>query len=292
MTSAESHLIPLYYYSGTGNTRLAAEAFRDAAQRQGREVVLQDLAAAEGAPKLGDLNTLFYPVYGFGSPRIVRRWARSLPAGNRRRFALILTAAGGENPLNSGAPNVVVRALRRRGYEVPYVRILTMGSNWLQRFPDDFTRQLAGLLPVKCDDILTSLLDGTERRPQGSPVLNAFMRSVAVQEDAVGSRLWGRMLKAGPDCNGCGLCERRCPMGNIRMNSDGRPRFGWSCQWCMRCVYSCPTRALQPRFLPKAAVEGGYDLPAILASPDTGEPAADLAKKREYFANYLSDPAA
>jgi len=48
------------------------------------------------------------------------------------------------------------------------------------------------------------------------------------------------------DCNACGLCEERCPMGAIRLDSAAvvnRDR----CIGCGVCVGSCPTEALKLR---------------------------------------------
>ncbi len=290
--------VPLYVFSGTGNTLMAAREFERQAVRFGLETEIKTLSG--GGEETGfdridaeaDLIGLFYPVLGFGAPRSVIDWVRSLPKGEGRRFFLLLSAAGGEVDVNSAAAGKISRLLVRRGYEVPYVRILKMGSNWLVRFPDDFTRDLMRVLPAKCADAAEAVAAGEKRRLPKRPLLNAMTSFVSFHEDQFGARLWGRLLKANENCNGCGLCVKRCPMENITKDRNGRVSFGWNCQWCMRCVYGCPQKAIIPRFLKSAVLEGGYDPKAIGTEPDTGEPREKLEKLRKQSAEYLENPRA
>lgn len=43
-------------------------------------------------------------------------------------------------------------------------------------------------------------------------------------------------------CNGCGLCARQCPNGNITM-TNGRPQWGNNCTYCLRCYHGCRQHA-------------------------------------------------
>jgi len=46
------------------------------------------------------------------------------------------------------------------------------------------------------------------------------------------------------DCTGCGLCARRCPLGNITMSENGRPQWGAECTYCLRCYHGCSRHAV------------------------------------------------
>ena len=57
-----------------------------------------------------------------------------------------------------------------------------------------------------------------------------------------------QFLKAGPVtdadlCNGCGLCEVKCPMGSIKMEDD-LPTLTGPCIKCQACIKDCPKGAL------------------------------------------------
>ncbi len=45
------------------------------------------------------------------------------------------------------------------------------------------------------------------------------------------------------NCNGCGLCAKKCPLSNISMNDD-KPVWGSHCAFCSRCYHQCPRHAI------------------------------------------------
>lgn len=66
-----------------------------------------------------------------------------------------------------------------------------------------------------------------------------------------GQRLWfyyktmgyTNKLKISDACNGCGLCSKKCPMGNIQMK-DKLAIPGNQCTMCYRCISLCPQKAI------------------------------------------------
>lgn len=49
----------------------------------------------------------------------------------------------------------------------------------------------------------------------------------------------------GKFCTKCGLCENLCPVSNIKLNE--KPIHKNRCQFCMRCIASCPQKAIYIR---------------------------------------------
>lgn len=45
------------------------------------------------------------------------------------------------------------------------------------------------------------------------------------------------------DCNGCGKCEKACPVNNIKM-TDGKPQFSDKCMSCYACIHRCSKKAI------------------------------------------------
>ena len=43
-------------------------------------------------------------------------------------------------------------------------------------------------------------------------------------------------------CVSCGLCEKRCPVQNIKV--DGKPQWGTDCTMCLACYHACPQHAI------------------------------------------------
>lgn len=53
-----------------------------------------------------------------------------------------------------------------------------------------------------------------------------------------------RAFFAESHCIGCGLCEKVCSVGNIRI-TDNRPEWLHHCEHCMACIHRCPKEAIQ-----------------------------------------------
>jgi ferredoxin len=51
-------------------------------------------------------------------------------------------------------------------------------------------------------------------------------------------------LSAGDSCNGCGICGKVCPAGNIRI-VDGKPEWLHRCENCRACLNWCPRQAIR-----------------------------------------------
>lgn len=45
-------------------------------------------------------------------------------------------------------------------------------------------------------------------------------------------------------CTSCNICERVCPVHNIRME-NGKPNWQGNCEHCLACIQWCPTEAIQ-----------------------------------------------
>lgn len=46
-------------------------------------------------------------------------------------------------------------------------------------------------------------------------------------------------------CISCGVCEKICPTGTIRLSAEGRPVWADTCVQCVACIHRCPVRAIE-----------------------------------------------
>ncbi len=266
--------IRLVHFSGTGGTRRVAERLAQALEARGRAV--ESIALRAGAtPGQGvpALLVLVWPVYAFNAPAPLRRWVAALPPGEGCAAAVLSVSGGGEASPNTACRQETVALLTARGYRVFYERMVVMPSNAIEGVPEPVALALLRALPGTAEAIADDLIAGRERHDR--PLLwdQAISRMARLERCA--TPLFGRHIRVGAGCVGCGWCVAGCPTGNIGMEG-GRPVFGSRCVACLRCLYGCPAAALSPglgRFL---VLREGYDLDALERRlPDA--PVADAA---------------
>ena len=111
--------------------------------------------------------------------------------------------------------------------------------------------------PDKVSRIVTDLLSGVVRRTE--PYLIDRIISVFTEAQKEGSKLYGKNIRASSACNGCGLCAKACTTGNIKLQGS-KPIFAYRCCLCLRCIYSCPMKALEPAIARRFILKNGFSL--------------------------------
>jgi len=241
----------IFYFSGTGNTWLAASRIAQELKRHG---VSSDLAALEetsGVPDISDYDMvgIGYPVYSFAIPGYVHRFLKKrLPAGEGRKAFVFSTMGGG----TFGSEALASFLLRRRGYRVIAARPFIAPTNDMvligSQAPDSplAKASIAGLL-ADVSSWVRQMLEGKAGISGDNPMMKlgaaalGFAFSKMISFHAFSMPFW--FLKADERCTRCGLCERICPVGNIK-GSLSNPRFGTRCIFCERCLNLCPHNAV------------------------------------------------
>lgn len=251
--------IRIAWFSGTGGTKKAADTLDKSLRERGADVVMQELrsdALPDGVFS-EDMLVIIYPVYAMNAPEPVYDYIRQHEQVHGTSAAVLSVSGGGELTPNKACRRRVVRLLEKRGYKVVYERMLIMPANVFTSTPSGTAVSLIRVLPEKIEKITCDILSGVTRRTKPG-VLNTALAYVGGLE-RYGAKTFGRHIKASDGCNGCSLCAAKCPVGNIHLE-DGRPVFGNKCVLCMKCLYSCPQRALSPQFVKFFVIKDGFSL--------------------------------
>lgn len=282
--------IRIYYFSGTGNTLAVVQHLTQALQHKGAHVEIRSIETAmQDHHDLADCDMIgiAYPIYGFGTPRLLYRFMKYLPKVQRRKVFLLKTGADIIR-VNHASSSTVIRKLRKKGYNVFYDRIVAMGSNWLVGYDDGLVKQLHDASREKMVHMADDLMAERIRLYDPGILLRGLARVVAALEQGVGARCFGKSLYASKACSGCMLCMCMCPTGNITYTGD-RMHFHSRCLSCMRCIYACPTRAIRSRGMNFTILKAGYDLRKVLQlNPQPYVTEATRGYYRHFWA-YLRD---
>jgi len=249
-------LYTLLYFSPTGNVRHLAKTLASHLDSDGTTVVPLEGSEPEQLGGGGHL-VLLYPIHGFNPPRNVERFVQRLPAD---RFDTVSVIAVGcaDHWVDRAVSRRLRRTLTKKSYAIAVDEILAMPLTFIMAFPDDLARKLVAGSEKRMEHVAASLgsVPGIAPRVPWKSLLVSFLGRL----ESPASRLFGLELHANEDCTSCGTCWNQCPQGNIRRGRDGRPRFGFDCLMCLRCIYNCPEKAIAPRISKFIPIKGGYSL--------------------------------
>ena len=244
----------LVYFSPTGNVLHLAKMLANHLDSYDVEILPLESIKADQLINNKHL-VLLYPIHGFNAPRNVKRFVKRLPPGLYNTVSMIGVGCT-TSWVNEAASSDLRKLFTKKEYSIILDEILAMPLTIIVSFPDKVANKLITESEERIEDISKSLVEGkrTILKVKGkSRVLSFFGKA-----ETFASRLFGLELYAGNDCNLCGVCWKNCPEKNIERSNNGKPRFGFKCLMCLRCVYSCPQKAINPRLSKFIPIKKGY----------------------------------
>jgi len=232
--------IDFYYFSGTGNTLLVVKKMKEVFESKGVAVTLFPIEKSDPTKvNLQHVIGFAFPVAIQGTYPFVWNFIESLPLTEDTKIFMIDTL----QKFSGGVVGNIKKIVKKKGYEPIGAKEIKMNNNFLpesidQDKNDKIIKEGIEEAAEFAKDILH---DRTEwkRVPIISDIFSFFSKT---------DFMWGMMRKASSwqldeeKCTKCGLCERMCPIDNIKMNEY--PEFLGKCTFCMRCISFCPTEAI------------------------------------------------
>ena len=240
--------VDIYFFSGTGNTLLAVNAFAETLVKKGFNVRL--LSLEKSNPNQIDTSRLIglaFPVAMATYP-FVWDFIEGMPKGNQTKVFMLATMAGFSMGLVGHLKNV----LKKKGY-VPIGRLqVMMPLNIFYVFSQETSSWIIkrGLKSVR--RFADKIAEG-KASWLATPILSEIAFYLYRFVIMFWKYKWHQqlfILKVDSEkCNNCKLCSALCPVNNIENSTH--PIFGLKCQYCMRCVSYCPKQAIRSCFLYK-----------------------------------------
>lgn len=244
----DAERLDLYWFSGTGNTLLVAQAMAQEFAGHGWDARLWPMTETDPAriaPR-GWVG-LAFPVACQTTYPLVWEFCQGLAPGGDAPIWMVDTMAGYSGAVVGPLREVV----RGRGYRPIGAREIIMPSNLYPIHTSEArNRRLRARGQERARAYARDLLAGRARWGH-VPLLPDLFRAL------VGARWMWRwvawtdsLLRVDRErCTRCGLCAELCPVGNIALKPW--PTYQGRCQQCMRCLSYCPEQALGLWGLPR-----------------------------------------
>jgi len=241
-TCAEGLIILVIYFSGTGNSRYAAEAV--AGHLKDNLLNANDyIKSSKTADCTSDTPYVFIaPTYAWQIPHIFAKFIKdSHFAGSQVAYYIM---SCGDDIGNAGLS--LEKLCTEKAMTFMGVSAVIMPENYVALF--DVTEKF------EAEDLI-SLADSRLKKLSaeitgGLPFQKEKISFMANMKSRMMNPLfYALFVKAKgfwitDKCIGCGLCEKCCPLNNIKLTTD-RPVYGSNCTHCMACICGCPTQAIE-----------------------------------------------
>jgi len=257
-------IIRIAYFSGTGCTRFVAETFRHEIEARKHMVQMVEIGKTNHISEDNyDLLIVCFVVHAFNAPKPVIDWIKNLKKKNIIPTAVFSISGGGEVTPNLACRVSIKRKLVKKSYSVFYEKMIVMPSNWIIPTKQIIIDKLFEILPYKISYYVDDIING-RKSTKSSGIGNRFLSMIGKLEH-YGAILFGKQIKINELCNGCGVCVKNCPVGNIELKKN-KPTFLNKCTLCLQCIYGCSKRALTPGVVKFVVLKDGFNFQKLLAN--------------------------
>ena len=241
----------IYYFTGTGNSLKIAKDL--ALQIKDSRIVqinskLMDSPVLKASGKTG----IIFPVYVSGIPVIVEEFINRLNI-SENPYIFAVSHFGGSAGISLAQ---IDSLLKMKGSRLSAGFEICMPDNTQIMFPpgspeqqERCFRSQQQVMPEIASVVNngTANYNGTDQKPSRPHDFNP--------------REMEKNFHFDEKCNSCGICEKVCPVRNIKINSNGKPEWQGKCELCLACMQWCPEEAIQ--FGDKTSSWGRYHHPEI-----------------------------
>ena len=232
----------IVYFSGTGNSRFAAEflakQLNDELLDAGRR-----MRSGERDSFRSDRPWVFAaPIYAWRMANVMAEYIRRTEWSGSRDAYFVLTC-GSEI---GDAGKYAAQLCEEIGLNYKGVLQVVMPENYIAMFNAP-SEEESRVIVSKAKPILEQ---GSELIRQGKALpapkvgLLDKLKSGPINEGFYKFYVKADAFFATEDCTGCGFCVNACPLQNIQL-TDGKPVWGKNCTHCMACICGCPTEAIE-----------------------------------------------
>jgi len=228
----------IYYFSGTGNSKHAAETIASAVNDKAVNIVDAIQNKTFGSAD-DEITGFVFPVYFWGLPEIIKRFTAMAEVRNSLgKYVFTVITCGA----NTGTADKMLE--KKLGRSLDYSFSLKMPDNYVVMYDPcekekakKYLRHADKELELICKDV-----KNREKARKGSTRGGTKSAFVSLLYDPFRKT---KKFRVDEKCISCGICAKNCPDNAIEMQT-GKPVWVKSnCQHCTACINCCPKEAIQ-----------------------------------------------
>ena len=232
----------IVYYTGTGNSRYAAE-YLASATGDGLVDAAPYIRSGKAAELTSEKPWVFVsPTYGWRIPRIFREFIeRGTFCGSREAYFVM--TCGSE--IGSAEP-YLQKLCAETGFVFRGVQEVVMPENYVAMFyvPGEAeSAEIRGRADKTLAQTAALLRAGQALPHHGVNVIDR-VKSTVVNPVFYAVCVKSKAFTVSEACIGCGKCAESCPVNGVRLE-NGKPVWNGACTHCMACICGCPTAAIE-----------------------------------------------
>lgn len=232
----------IIYFSGTGNSRYAAEHLA-------RELN-DDLLDAGQQIKAGKKDTLHSdrpwifvaPIYAWRMPQVFYNYISQTCFEGSKEAYFILTCGGDMGNADRFAAELCSKKkLQYRG-----TLELVMPNNYIIMFRAPEVTEARDII-AQAKPVLDTAVEQIQQR-KAFPMRKAGFLD-KIKSGSINKGFYKMYVKAEDfyatdSCTGCGACVNVCPLNNIELKGK-KVSWGTQCTHCTACICGCPVQAIE-----------------------------------------------
>jgi flavodoxin/ferredoxin len=246
--------IYLFYYSGTGNTRMVTRQIVKNLVAEGFEVCLINIEKSEMVqPRelAGKLLGFGFPIYGHDYPyQVLDPFIDRIGVMDNAVPAFVYSTSW-KTP-GMGVNHFMVELKKRKIQTIIKQKFLCPSSGWycltapesgkyqVMHFESYLFTHIASFVQQIKNAMARYEVKTFSKRGWINPI-EKIMVGISKKVEA---KYWNH-YNISEKCINCRCCLNNCPMGNFEIvNQQVRFKNTMQCLWCMRCISSCPQNAI------------------------------------------------
>jgi ferredoxin len=232
----------IYFFTGTGNSLFVAEKLAELID--GFELVaIKDEMKKENIVIDCDVAGIIYPVYCFGLPRIVRDF---LVKADFSKVDYVFSVATAGNPKSAPSNIQLAKILKKKNKKLSGGFVVGLPGNYIPLYgaPSDEKQQKYFNV---ANERVSKIADYIKQKKAGYIEKGFFLLRfgyLGANFFYMGLKNSAKKFHVTDKCTSCGLCEKVCPVGNIKLVND-LPVWSDKCEQCMACLQLCPVEAIE-----------------------------------------------